>query len=52
MNPFLEKRERFLAHPEEVWEILREGSRRAREVAQETMNDVRSALKLPTPEGA
>jgi tryptophanyl-tRNA synthetase len=52
MNPFMEKRQEFLAHPERVWEILREGAKRARNVAGETMKDVRSALKLPAPEGA
>jgi tryptophanyl-tRNA synthetase len=52
MCPFTEKRQEFLEHPERVWEILHEGAKRARKVAGETMKDVRSALKLPSPEGA
>jgi tryptophanyl-tRNA synthetase len=51
MGPFSEKRREFLAHPERVWELLHEGARRARKVAGETMKEVRSALKLPAPEG-
>jgi tryptophanyl-tRNA synthetase len=52
MGPFTEKRREYLAHPEQVWEILHEGARRARKVTGETMKEVRSALKLPAPEEA
>ncbi len=52
MAPILERRREYLAHPERVWEILRQGAERARRVAQATMQDVRKALKLPTLEGS
>jgi hypothetical protein len=29
-----------------VWDILREGSKKARAVAQATMDDVRAAMKI------
>jgi len=41
-----EGRERFAAKPRQVVEILHEGSRRARIVAQRTMDEVRSAINL------
>jgi tryptophanyl-tRNA synthetase len=39
-RPELEKR------PDTVWDILLEGSRKAREVAEATMEDVRAAMKI------
>jgi tryptophanyl-tRNA synthetase len=39
-RPELEKR------PDTVWDVLIEGSRRAREVAEATMQEVRSAMKI------
>jgi tryptophanyl-tRNA synthetase len=39
-RPELEKR------PDTVWDILLEGSRKAREVAEATMQDVRAAMKI------
>ena len=41
-----EARERFAANPRQVVEILHEGSRRARIVAQRTMDEVRSVINL------
>src|SRR5262249_55623512 len=41
-----EARERFAARPREIVEILHEGSRRARVVAQKTMEEVRSVIDL------
>ena len=41
-----EGRERFAANPRQVVEILHEGSRRARTVAQRTMDEVRSVINL------
>jgi hypothetical protein len=29
-----------------VWDVLREGSRKAREVAEATMDEVRAAMKI------
>ncbi len=41
-----EKRAYYEAHPEEVDKILIEGTKRAREVAKETMRKVKKAMKL------
>jgi len=47
LRPFRERREELLAHPERVHEALRTGEERARKIAQETMREVREAMKLP-----
>ena len=48
------RRPEYAARPATVWDILNEGSRRAREVARATMEEVRAAMKIrypiPTPE--
>ena len=41
-----ERRQRFADRPKEVLEVLHEGSRRARKTAQDTMEEVRSAVGL------
>jgi tryptophanyl-tRNA synthetase len=41
-----ERRQRFAERPHEVVEILREGSRRARQTAQRTMEEVRDVMGL------
>jgi len=46
LEPIRERRAAVLAKPGHVREILMEGSRRARVVAQETMTRVRDAVKL------
>jgi tryptophanyl-tRNA synthetase len=40
------RRPEFASRPDTVWDILREGSKKARAVAQATMEDVRGALKI------
>ncbi|MCM2256523.1 MAG: tryptophan--tRNA ligase [Vicinamibacteria bacterium] len=40
------RRPEFAARPDTVWDILREGARRARETAGATMDEVRAALKI------
>jgi tryptophanyl-tRNA synthetase len=47
LRPFRERREELKAHPERVHEALRMGEERARKIAQETMREVRQAMKLP-----
>jgi tryptophanyl-tRNA synthetase len=44
-----ERRPRFASHPDDVWDILKEGSKRARETARATMEEVRSAMKIHYP---
>jgi tryptophanyl-tRNA synthetase len=40
------RRPEFASRPDTVWDILREGSKKARAVAQATMHDVRAAMKI------
>jgi tryptophanyl-tRNA synthetase len=40
------RRPEFAARPDTVWDILREGSKKARQVAQATMEQVRAAMKI------
>jgi len=47
LRPFRERRQELTAHPERVHEALRMGEERARKIAQETMREVRRAMKLP-----
>jgi tryptophanyl-tRNA synthetase len=44
-----ERRPRFASRPDDVWDILKEGSKRARETARATMEEVRSAMKIQYP---
>lgn len=46
LTPFWEKREKFGKNPQLVWDILEEGNKKARRVAQKTMEEVRSAIGL------
>ena len=46
LEPIRERRARYEAQPEYVREILMEGTRRTRQVAQETMRRVRAAMKI------
>ena len=46
LDPMRERRAEVLAQPARVRDILMDGSSRARAVAQETMKQVRDALKL------
>ena len=46
LQPFREKRKELEAHPERVHEALRYGEDKARAVAQETMRQVREAMKV------
>lgn len=44
LSPFWEKRKKLERHPQLVWDILEEGNKKARQVAQKTMEEVRSAI--------
>jgi tryptophanyl-tRNA synthetase len=46
LDPMRARRAEILAKPERIKEILIEGSSRARVIAQETMREVREAVKL------
>ena len=44
MTPFWEKRRVLENKPDLVWEILEEGNKKARKMAQKTMEEVRAAI--------
>jgi tryptophanyl-tRNA synthetase len=46
LDPIRERRNAFAARPDDVRDILREGSLRGRAVAAQTMDEVRSAMRL------
>jgi tryptophanyl-tRNA synthetase len=47
LEPFRERRAGFAQKPDQVWDILDDGARRASEVAKKTMAEVRAAIGLP-----
>jgi tryptophanyl-tRNA synthetase len=49
LEPIQKRRRTYEAKPEMVWEILAEGSERARQVARETLVEVRDAMNLTPP---
>ena len=46
LKPIQERRRKYEENPEQVWDILEEGSARARENAESTMHEVRNAMNL------
>ncbi len=46
LAPIRERRQRWAADPDVVRDVIAEGNRRAREVAERTMDDVRAAMGL------
>jgi len=46
-EPFREKRAQISKHPKKVFDILHDGGKRARKIAEETMQEVRNAVGLP-----
>jgi tryptophanyl-tRNA synthetase len=47
LAPFREKRSKLGERPEQVWDILADGAKRAKQIAEETMIEVRQAVGLP-----
>jgi len=47
LEPFRERRAEFARDPQYVWEVLKDGKARAKEIASQTMADVRQAVGLP-----
>jgi len=50
IEPIAKRRRELEKRPDDVRDVFREGDRRAREVAEATMADVRAAMHLPTEE--
>jgi tryptophanyl-tRNA synthetase len=46
LAPVHARRPEFAARPDSVWDILRQGSRRAKSVAEATLDEVRAAMKI------
>lgn len=46
LDPIRERRAQFESRPDEVWDIVREGTRRGRERAQSVMAGVREAMQI------
>lgn len=51
MEELRETRSRFEKHRQDVWDILEKGTRKAREMARETMDQVYAAMGMPRPGG-
>ncbi|HUI43067.1 MAG TPA: tryptophan--tRNA ligase [Terriglobia bacterium] len=49
LAPIQERRRVYEQHPGQVWDVLDEGTARARKVAQATMSEVRQAMGLARP---
>ena len=47
LAPFRAKREELGRNPDQVWDILHDGGKRARAIAEVTMAEVRDAMHLP-----
>ncbi len=46
ITPIYERRQELARRPDTVWDVLFEGSKKARQVAEATMDDVRTAMKI------
>jgi len=47
LQPFRTKRTELAMDPQAIWDILEDGARRARTIAEKTMSEVRKAVGLP-----
>lgn len=47
LEPFRERRNNLDKNPDDVWDILEDGRKRASMIAQQTMHEVRQAIGLP-----
>jgi tryptophanyl-tRNA synthetase len=46
-GPFRERRAEFAADPDDVWDVLADGARRASAIAAEVLDEVKAAVGLP-----
>jgi tryptophanyl-tRNA synthetase len=47
LEPFRAKRDEIGKNPDTVWDVLHDGAKRARSIAEKTMEAVRDAIQLP-----
>ena len=50
LQPFRERRSAFAQNPDAVWDVLHDGAKRARVIAEKTMIEVRDAIGLSAAE--
>ena len=48
LEPFRARRAEFEKYPDGVWDVLHDGAKRARMIAEKTMEEVREAVGLPS----
>jgi tryptophanyl-tRNA synthetase len=46
-EPFRQRRAELARNPDDVWDVLHDGARRARVIADDTLGDVKEAVGLP-----
>ena len=46
LKPIAEKRKYYEEHPEKVEQILKEGSQKAKKVAEKTIKEVKTSMKI------
>jgi tryptophanyl-tRNA synthetase len=49
LEPFRARRAEYEKDPDYVWDVLRDGQKRASIIARQTMQEVREAIGLPKP---
>ncbi len=47
LEPFRARRAESASDPDHVWDVLQDGAKRAKQIAEQTMKEVRSAVELP-----
>ncbi|MDZ4158967.1 MAG: tryptophan--tRNA ligase, partial [Anaerolineaceae bacterium] len=47
LEPFRARRAELGKDPQQVWDVLHNGAERARKIAEQTMSEVRAAIRLP-----
>jgi tryptophanyl-tRNA synthetase len=49
LAPIRERRAEIAKDPNQVWDVIHDGDRRARAIAEKTMDEVRRAMRLERP---
>jgi tryptophanyl-tRNA synthetase len=47
LEPFRARRVESASNPDHVWDVLQDGAKRAKQIAEQTIKEVRSAVELP-----
>ncbi len=47
LEPFRARRAEIARNPDYIWDVLHDGARRARQIAEKTMEEVRAVVQLP-----